>query len=80
MIEIISVNVSKLFANTCSEPLCNKFQVDFILFDKIECNCEFEHKGFNNWDEIKSYIENQLIRDFKNISQLEGKPSNLKTK
>jgi len=54
--------------------------VEFIMFNKIICSCVFEDKCFNNFDEIKDYIENQLTEDFSKSLQLEGKPSNLKTK
>lgn len=60
----------------------NFLDVQFILFNKIVCSCSFCNIGLKDWSEIKTYIESQLKEDFKNasVTQLEGKPSNLKTK
>jgi len=58
----------------------NWIDIEFILFNKMVCSCCLEDKSFNDWDEIKTYIENQLTEDFNKSKQLEGKPSNLKNK
>lgn len=58
----------------------NWIEIEFILFNKIACSCSFEDKGLKDWNDIKTYIENQLTEDFNKSKQLEGKPSNLKTK
>lgn len=59
----------------------NRTDVQFILFGKIVCNCTITDVGFNDWNDIKSHVENKLIEYFKNnTQQLEGKPNNLKTK
>lgn len=82
MIDIISWNRNPIEVSTYSSTspikVGYKFQITFILFGKMECSCEFE--SINATLDVKEYIENMLRDDFNNSIQLEGKPSNLKTK
>ena len=84
MIEITSVtetpNFIKTYSESCPVHINSTLDVEFILFNKIVCNCTFEDKDFIAWDSIKIHIENQLTEDFNKSKQLEGKQSNLKTK
>lgn len=68
MVEIVSVTERPNFIITYSEPspVLQKGQLDveFILFNKIVCNCTFEDKDFGDWSGIKDYIEAQLTEDF----------------
>lgn len=81
MIQITDINriPKQVFHRDGTIELIGYFiSVKFILFNKIVCNCEFETDDLEL--DIKSHIEKQLTSDFNNLQQLEGKPSNLKTK
>lgn len=57
-------------------------EVEFILFGKFKCESVFNDKDFEDWDSISKYVQSELSKGFNDFSlkQLEGKPSNLKTK
>jgi len=83
MIDITEINriPNQVFHRNGDIELLGYFVVvNFVLFNKIVCSCEFEIEIEDLEMDIKAHIENQLTEDFNKAKQLEGKPSNLKTK
>lgn len=68
MIEITSVIPNPItfrsYSTESPEKIGSNIEVEFILFDVFVCNCEFEVKTDDSWDDIKKHIESKLIEGF----------------
>lgn len=82
MIDIIEVNRVAIVDNFPNgEKLVGyNFEVKFLLFKTITCDLNFFIEPKKIGLDVKKYIESILMNNIKNMTQLDGKPSNLKTK